>query len=61
LIITSLNSLSKVVSEDIAAVQRQRNTIIDCLKDPDISIRQRALELIYQLVNEQNVIGWLGH
>jgi AP-1 complex subunit gamma-1 len=52
----ALNSLSKVVSEDIAAVQRQRNTIIDCLKDPDISIRQRALELIYQLVNEQNVI-----
>ena len=52
----ALNSLSKVVSEDIAAVQRQRNTIIDCLKDPDVSIRQRALELVYQLVNEQNVV-----
>ena len=53
----ALNSLSKVVSEDIAAVQRHRNTIVDCLKDPDISIRQRALELIYQLVNEQNVVS----
>merc|ERR1719223_1297121 len=52
----ALNSLSRVVSEDIAAVQRHRNTIVDCLKDPDISIRQRALELIYQLVNEQNVV-----
>jgi AP-1 complex subunit gamma-1 len=52
----ALNSLSKVVSEDIGAVQRQRNTIIDCLKDPDVSIRQRALELIYQLVNDQNVV-----
>lgn len=52
----ALNSLSRVVSEDIAAVQRHRTTIVDCLKDPDISIRQRALELIYQLVNEQNVI-----
>lgn len=52
----ALNSLSKVVSEDIAAVQRHRNTIVDCLKDPDISIRLRALELIYQLVNEQNVM-----
>merc|ERR1711988_294846 len=52
----ALNSLSKVVSEDINAVQRQRNTIVDCLKDPDVSIRQRALELVYQLVNDQNVI-----
>eukprot|EP01038_Epipyxis_sp_PR26KG_P011986 gene11986-16046_t len=53
----ALNSLSRVVAEDIGAVQRHRNTIVDCLKDPDISIRQRALELIYQLVNDQNVVG----
>ncbi len=51
----ALNTLSKVVARDAAAVQRHRNTIVDCLKDPDVSIRQRALELIYQLVNEQNV------
>ena len=56
----ALNSLSKVVSEDIGAVQRQRSTIVDCLKDPDVSIRQRALELIYQLVNEQNVVMLTG-
>ena len=53
----ALNSLSKVVSEDIAAVQRHRSTIVDCLKDADVSIRQRALELIYQLVNESNVVN----
>lgn len=53
----ALNSLSKVVSEDVAAVQRHRTTIVDCLKDADVSIRQRALELIFQLVNEQNVIS----
>ena len=51
----ALNSLSKVISEDVSAVQRHRNTIVECLKDADISIRQRALELIYQLVNESNV------
>ena len=32
----ALNSLSKVVSEDIAAVQRHRNTIVECLKDAGI-------------------------
>ncbi|CEG47952.1 clathrin-adaptor gamma chain [Plasmopara halstedii] len=51
----ALNTLSKVVTDDIAAVQRHTNTIVDCLKDPDISIRQRALELIYLLVNSTNI------
>lgn len=51
----ALNTLSKVVVDDAAAVQRHTNTIVDCLKDPDTSIRQRALELIYALVNESNI------
>jgi AP-1 complex subunit gamma-1 len=40
---------------DTNAVQRHRNTILDCLRDGDISIRRRALELSYALINEGNV------
>ncbi|CAK4391188.1 unnamed protein product [Aphanomyces euteiches] len=49
------NNIRYVIAEDAPAVQRHRNTIVDCLKDPDLSIRQRALELIYALVNESNI------
>ncbi|CAK9779672.1 Adaptor protein complex AP-1 gamma subunit [Cutaneotrichosporon oleaginosum] len=51
----ALNTLNKVVGIDTNAVQRHRNTILDCLRDGDISIRRRALELSYALINEGNV------
>ncbi|KAJ7634129.1 adaptin N terminal region-domain-containing protein [Mycena polygramma] len=51
----ALNTLNKVVSMDTNAVQRHRNIILDCLRDGDISIRRRALELSYALINESNV------
>lgn len=65
----ALNTLAKCIVEqnnredggqDLAnsaasALQRHRTTVVDCLKDPDVSIRQRALELIYHLVNQENV------
>ncbi|CAM9334045.1 unnamed protein product [Ascophyllum nodosum] len=53
----ALNTLGKVVQLDAPSVQRHRSTIVDCLKDPDVSIRQRALELIHQLVNETTVVS----
>ena len=51
----ALNTLNKVVTIDTNAVQRHRNIILDCLRDGDISIRRRALELSYALINEGNV------
>lgn len=44
-----------VIHRDKAAVGRHKNTIIDCLKDPDVSIRKRAMELIFDLVDADNV------
>ncbi|KAF3491597.1 AP-1 complex subunit gamma-1 [Arthroderma uncinatum] len=51
----ALNTLVKVVAVEPNAVQRHRNTILECLRDPDISIRRRALDLSFTLVNEGNV------
>lgn len=51
----ALNTLNKVVALDTNAVQRHRATILECLRDADISIRRRALELTYALINESNV------
>jgi len=51
----ALNTLLKTVHVDHNAVQRHRTTILDCLKENDISIRRRALELSFALVNESNI------
>mmetsp|Transcript_3763 Transcript_3763/g.4217 ORF Transcript_3763/g.4217 Transcript_3763/m.4217 type:complete len:885 (-) Transcript_3763:299-2953(-) len=51
----ALNLLAKVVRLDAQAVQRHRNTIVECVKDSDVSIRRRALDLVYALVNANNI------
>ena len=51
----ALNVLGRVAADDLSAVQRHRNTIVECLKDPDVSLRQRALELVYVMVQPENV------
>lgn len=51
----ALNMLMKAISVDAQAVQRHRATILECVKDSDASIRKRALELVYLLVNDSNV------
>lgn len=51
----ALNMLMKAVAVDTQAVQRHRTTILECVKDSDASIRKRALELVFLLVNDSNV------
>ncbi|KAK1296534.1 AP-1 complex subunit gamma-2 [Acorus calamus] len=51
----ALNILMKAIAIDAQAVQRHRATTLECVKDSDASIRKRALELVFLLVNDTNV------
>jgi AP-1 complex subunit gamma-1 len=53
----ALKMLQKVVDIDYNAVQRHKSTIIECLKDLDIVIKKKALDLIYKICNTSNVKG----
>ncbi|KAJ2803252.1 clathrin associated protein complex large subunit, partial [Coemansia furcata] len=51
----ALATLSAAVITEAPSVQRHRATVIQCLRDNDISIRRRALDLSFALINENNL------
>ncbi|MCO5584174.1 hypothetical protein L7F22_038097 [Adiantum nelumboides] len=53
----ALNMLLKIVPLDFQAIQRHRSTVMECLNDADLSIKRRALDLVYALASESNVKG----
>ena len=44
----------------IDAIHRHHKSIISSLSDPDISIRRRALDLLFAMCNSQNVTDIVG-
>jgi AP-1 complex subunit gamma-1 len=54
--LTTLTKTSQVsTATDATALQRHRSTVLDCLRDPDISIRRRALDLSFYLITPSNI------
>ncbi|GBL49225.1 hypothetical_protein [Candidozyma auris] len=51
----ALEMFLTVIDYEPLAVQRHRATIVGCLSDGDISIRRRALELAFAILDEQNI------
>ena len=51
----ALNTLQDVGRYDIASVTKHKNLILEFLKDKDISLQKRALDLIYLIINQNNL------
>ena len=51
---TLTKTAQSALAADSSALQRHRTIIIECLHDPDISIKKRALDLCFHLMNATN-------
>ncbi|KAF2657352.1 Adaptor protein complex AP-3 delta subunit [Lophiostoma macrostomum CBS 122681] len=56
----ALLAFDKIVRSHPKLVSQQQDVILDCIDDPDISIRMRALDLVVGMVNSDNLTAIVG-
>jgi AP-3 complex subunit delta-1 len=55
-----LLAFEKIVRSHAYLVSQQQDVILECIDDPDISIRMRALDLVVGMVNAENLTAIVG-
>jgi AP-3 complex subunit delta-1 len=56
----ALLAFEKIVRSHPYLVSQQQDVILECIDDPDISIRMRALDLVVGMVNADNLTAIVG-
>ncbi|CAI6341463.1 unnamed protein product [Periconia digitata] len=56
----ALLAFDKIVRSHPYLVSQQQDVILECIDDPDISIRMRALDLVVGMVNSENLNAIVG-
>jgi AP-3 complex subunit delta-1 len=56
----ALLAFEKIVGSHPYLVSQQQDVILECIDDPDISIRMRALDLVVGMVNADNLTAIVG-
>ena len=56
----ALLAFEKIVRSHPHLVSQQQDVILECIDDPDISIRMRALDLVVGMVNADNLTAIIG-
>jgi AP-3 complex subunit delta-1 len=56
----ALLAFDKIVRFHPYLVSQQQDVILECIDDPDISIRMRALDLVVDMVNSENLTAIVG-
>lgn len=56
----ALLAFDKIVRSHPFFVSQQQDVILECIDDPDISIRMRALDLVVGMVNSDNLTAIVG-